>query len=197
MGGRMSAARTRQVSTTAMRWAWEFVKDYNATHATHRLYPKLTPKSAKQTGYRIFHREETQQAIRAVEAELLEQSKVRLHRELEELAVVAHSSVDHYITDDDGRVQLADGAPPNAMRAVSSIKRKVRTIPQKDGEPIIEVDTELRLWSKPEALRMSMQHIGALVDRHELSGPNQGPIPISSDVRDRLASRLARLAAGN
>lgn len=35
------------------------------------------------------------------------------------------------------------------------------------------------------------------ISRLEHSGPDGSPISISSDVRDRLASRLARLAAGN
>jgi hypothetical protein len=57
------------------------------------------------------------------------------------------------------------------MRAVSSIKRKTRIIPQKDGEPIIERELEFRLWNKPTTLTDLGKHFKLFTDRLELIGP--------------------------
>lgn len=160
-----------------LRWAWEFVKDYNATLATKRLRPDVTPKSARQIGYRILHSDEGRRAVAAVEDELLEQSKVRVHKLLEEIGLVAHASVEHYIEDENGRLSLAQGAPPNALRAVSSIKRKRRTY-MRDDELVTEVELDYRLWNKPEALRLGMQHLGQLTEKHEHTGKDGAPLEV-------------------
>jgi len=143
------------------------VLDFNATAATMRAAPRSNPKTAKQRGYILLHREDTQAELARLEEALTEQAGIKLRRLLEELRAVAYSSIDDFVIDAEGRVQLRDGAPDEALRAVASIKRKQRFIPRKDEDPIIETDTEIRLWSKPEALRLGMQHVGALVDRSE------------------------------
>src|SRR6185312_16097680 len=119
-----------------------------------RAAPRSNPKTAKQRGYILLHREDTQAELTRLEEALTEQAGIKLRRLLEELRAVAYSSIDDYVIDAEGRVQLRDGAPEEALRAVASIKRKQRFIPRKDEEPIIETDTEIRLWSKPEALRL-------------------------------------------
>lgn len=173
----MSAPKSKRIPGSVLRWAWEFVKDYNATQATQRVRPHITHNSARQIGYRILHSEEGRRAIAAVEDELLEQSKVRVHKLLEEIGLVAHSSIDHFALDDEGRVQLAENAPPNALRAVASMKRKRRTYTRDDVETT-EVETEIRLWNKPEALRLGMQHLGQLTEKHEHTGKDGAPLEV-------------------
>ena len=163
----MTTPRSKRPSAFLRRWCAEYVLDFNATAATMRVSPQSNPKSARQRGYILLHREDVQAELARLEQELTEQTGIKLWRLLEELRAVAYSSIDDFMIDDEGRVQLRDGAPGEALRAVASIKRKQRFIPQKDNEPIIETDTEIRLWSKPEALRLGMQHVGALVDRSE------------------------------
>lgn len=52
--------------------------------------------------------------------------------------------------------------------------------------------------SRVRALEMLLRITGKLVDRSEWSGPNGGPLSIDiTDVRQRLAGRLARIASGN
>ncbi|HXE59492.1 MAG TPA: terminase small subunit [Gemmatimonadaceae bacterium] len=163
----MSTPRPKRPSAFLRRWCAEYVLDFNATAATMRAAPRSNPKTAKQRGYLLLHREDTQAELARLEEALTEQAGIKLRRLLEELRAVAYSSIDDFVIDAEGRVQLRDGAPDEALRAVASIKRKQRFIPRKDEDPIIETDTEIRLWSKPEALRLGMQHVGALVDRSE------------------------------
>ena len=109
-----------------------------------------------------------------------ERTRVNADRVLTELAPLAFSNVDNFVIDDAGNVALKDGVPDSAMRSVSSIKRKVRIIPQgKRGEglePIIEYDTELRLWDKNSALEKAMNHLGMIRQRHELTGKDGKPL---------------------
>lgn len=69
------------------------------------------------------------------------------------------------------------------------------------GEDRVQIGVlkKYRAWNKNEALKMILQAYGALLDRHELSGPNGGPIPIDPagelsdlDRARRIAFLLAR-----
>jgi len=52
--------------------------------------------------------------------------------------------------------------------------------------------------ARVRCLDMLLRITGKLVDRAEWSGPGGGPISMEvSDVRERIAGRLARIAAGN
>lgn len=84
---------------------------------------------------------------------------------LQELAIVGLSNILHYAIDDLGNVALTADAPPYAMRAVSSIKKRIR-----HDESGTTITTEITLWSKLSALRMAAQHLGMLTEKVEHSG---------------------------
>ena len=65
---------------------------------------------------------------------------------LHELEALAFSSVEYYRVSAAGEVALAPGAPPNAMQAVQSIKRRVTT---RGTDARLETvrDVEIRLWT--------------------------------------------------
>lgn len=104
-----------------------------------------------------------------------------------EIAAIAHSDLRHYTIDGAGNVVPAEGAPPDAMRAISRVKMKRKTIPQgKDlaGNPlppIVEVEADLYLWDKPTALRIAAQIRGMLVKRAPV-GPDGKAVPPLPDV---------------
>lgn len=105
------------------------------------------------------------------------------------MAALALSSIDHYVITDEGQVTLAEGAPPNAMAAVQSIKRKTRSYYDKVREcEVREYDVEIRLWDKPAPLKLMGRHanVKACFDRVEVTGAGGGPIEIA-------AARLAEL----
>ncbi len=79
---------------------------------------------------------------------------------LRELKVIGMSDVGHYeVGDPVEPVKVRDGAAPEARRAISSVKRRVRRIEREDGPPEVVEDVEFRLWNKPEALRLAGQHL--------------------------------------
>lgn len=83
---------------------------------------------------------------------------------LRELKLLVLSNVKHYAIDGNGDVQLAEGAPEEAIRALASVKRKVHT-----GRDGTSVESEFKLWDKPSAVRMAAQHLGLLVEKQEIT----------------------------
>jgi hypothetical protein len=95
---------------------------------------------------------------------------------LNEIAILSHSCVEHYTLDDFGQLRAAEGAPEGVMRAIKSVKKKIRH--DKDGS--VTYDVSFELWEKPGQLKIMGKHAGvkACSDRMEVTGPNGGPIPI-------------------
>lgn len=74
-------------------------------------------------------------------------------RILHELAIIAFSNIGDFFVSSGGKIALKEGVPEYAMRAVSSAEFTV-TETEEDGKQTISYKTKIRLWSKPDALRM-------------------------------------------
>ena len=89
-----------------------------------------------------------------------------VERVVKEASILAMSSVEHYAIDARGNLVLAPGAPPDAMRAVSRVKK--RTLLDRDGAPrAYEVD--FALWDKPGSIKLVGQHLGMFAERHQVT----------------------------
>jgi phage terminase small subunit len=111
----------------------------------------------------------------AIEEEIDHRAKsayVTASRVLVELAIVGQSSLEDYVLTEDGRVVLAPGAPREAMRAVSSVERKVTVTTDDLGNERRVVDTKIRLWDKTRALELLAKHLGMLIERFRIDDPN-------------------------
>lgn len=136
-----------------------FVTEYVVGKDAHKaaLAAGYSAKTAGVTGAKMVRIPKVAQAIETALKKLEVRSEITQTRVLNELALLVFSDVTHYVMDDDGNVTLAEGAPPAAMRAVSSIKRKVHY----DGKGnVIGRDCELRLWDKPGPLKLAGRHVG-------------------------------------
>lgn len=135
-----------------------------------------------------------QHAIRTTRAQ--RQARVDMTREtvLTEMSYLARSSVEHYLIDDDGNVSLAEGAPDGAMRAIQSIKKKVSTRTDKDGNEFRTVDVELKLWDKPNPLKLMGKEVGLFADRVEHTGKDGGPIEYANMTTEELHAKALELA---
>ena len=143
------------------RFVEEYLVDLNATKAAERAgYSK---KTANEQGARLLANVSVAAAVFAGKAARSERTKITADTVLEELMLILKSDVLHYSQSDSGGLDLVDGAPEGAQRAVSSMKRKIRI--DQDGNE--HVETEIKLWDKPSTLRMAMQHLGILVEKHE------------------------------
>jgi phage terminase small subunit len=136
------------------RFVTEYLVDLNATQAAIRA--GYSEASARQIASDLLSKHDIQEAVAKAMADREARTQITQDKVLRELAALGMSDIRHYSFGDDGTVTLAIDAPDHAMRAVSSIKRKVRV--DEDGNTTI--DTELRLWDKPATLRMIGQHLG-------------------------------------
>lgn len=166
------------------RFVQEYLIDLNATQAAVRA--GYSTKTAKQIGSRLLTNVDVSTAIADRRTVLGESTGLTQERIRQELMILGFSNLWDFIIDENGHVALAPGAPVTSIRAVSSIKRKRRVIPQgEDSDPIVEYETEIKLWDKPATLRLAGQHLGMYIEKKEISVPAGGgvlaiPVPIDS-----------------
>lgn len=152
----------------------EYLVDLNGTQAAIRA--GYAPASANVEAVRLLSNATISDAIERAKAQRAARVSVSADAVISELSILANSNIEHYILDDFGQLRAAEDAPDGVMRAVKSIKRKVRH--DKDGSITYEVSFEL--WDKPGQLKLMGRHAGAKAcfDRVEVSGPGGGAIPV-------------------
>jgi phage terminase small subunit len=166
------------------RFVEEYLLDLNGKQAAIRA--GYSPKTAEVLASQTLRIPKVQAAITAAQARRSQRTEITQDTVLRELAVLAQSSIDHYVIDDQGNVQIRDGVPPEAIRAVASLKKKIV-----HTEAAIIYETTITLWNKPASVRMAGEHTG-LFKGTEQALPN---IHLHLDAaRDRLADRLDHLA---
>jgi phage terminase small subunit len=169
--GGESALTNRQA-----RFVAEYLVDLNATQAAVRA--GYSPRGGDVQGVRLLGNVRVAAAIAAAQAARSVRTEVTQDRVLLELARLGFSDISHYEVDDAGNVTLAEGADPQAMRAVSTLKRKTRIIPQKNGGDIIEHDVEIKLWDKNTALANIGKHLGMFAENLNIRTPD-GPLQVT------------------
>lgn len=174
-----ASARSEDEKFTERQRAFvrEYMLDLNATQAAIRA--GYSSNGAGVIGARLLSYPHVRARVDKALAD--RNSKIQLSHDavVAEMATLAMSSVDHYYIDDEGQVRLSDGAPSNAMAAIQSIKKKTRVHYGKDGEITgKDYDVEIRLWDKPNPLRLMGRHVGvkAFYDRVEVTGKDGEPI---------------------
>lgn len=141
------------------RFVEEYLIDLNATQAAIRA--GYSAKTAESQGSSLLRNPKVARAVAARQDERAHDVGITQARVLRELALLSFSDITHYEVNDLGKIVLTEDAPKGAQRAISSLKRKVFT--DKDGGKSVEV--ELRLWNKPEPLKLAGKHVGLFADK--------------------------------
>jgi len=176
-----------KLNTRQLAFIREYIVDFNGTRAAIRAgYPKV---GASVTAVRLLG--DSRIAAAVEQAKEMRAIRVNMTADsvLEEVATLANASVEHYKVDDDGNLILAEGAPPNAMRAIQSVKRRKIVKEDPSGAITITYEVEFKLWDKPGALKLMGRHVGikAFADRLELTGAGGGPIEIAAQRLSELS----------
>lgn len=182
----------RPLTPRQQRFVDEYLIDLNATQAAIRA--GYSERTAQEQSSRLLSNAMVQQAIQQAQQARSEITGVRAANVLREIALLAHSTITDYVIDDHGNVTLAEGVHPGAIRAVASIKKKIRAI----GETVVERETEIKLWSKTESLKLASQHLGLLKERLELTGKDGGPVALTVEqatTADRDLEEFRRVRA--
>lgn len=170
----------------------EYLIDHNATQAAIRS--GCSPRSADVTAARWLGKASVQDRIRTLTEAQSKRLELKADDILRELLLIAQSDVEDYTIDDSGRLVTADR---KKTRAVSSVKRKIRRIVGTDGsKKVEEIETEIKLWPKVEALKLLGQHLRLWIERHEHGGDGGGPIQHTHEyqhLRGLPAGELLRI----
>lgn len=129
----------------------------NASKAYEHAGYRARGASARANASECLRRPHVVAAVAAGKADRAEKASLDASKVLTEVSVLAHSDLTHYVINDDGRVVLAAGAPPDAMKALRSIKKKV--FYDKQGN-VTGRQVEVSLWDKPKSLDLEGSHLG-------------------------------------
>jgi phage terminase small subunit len=149
--------------------------DDNATAAALRAgYDPVDIHSIVQT---LLFEPRIISAIAVAKAQRDSRIKTTQDTVLHEMSLLARSSIDHYRVTDDGDVVVKPGAPEGAMRAIQSAKHRItsRTNP-KTGETTTVHEVEIKLWDKPNPLKLLGRQVGLFPDRVEHTGKDGAAI---------------------
>lgn len=153
----------KELTPKQARFVAQYLIDNNAKQAAIRAgYSKDT---AVEQGSRLLTYVHVMEAIKAGQAKIANKLEITAERVAAELAKIGFSNIQDYSFDDYGHVDLAEGSDDEAIKAVSSIKRK--KFCDKDGNDL-GVETEIKLWDKPRALEMLARHLG-MFDKDKLN----------------------------
>ncbi len=158
------------------RFVDEYLIDSNATQAALRA--GYSPKSSRDIGQQLLNKTHIAPVIEARQRAIAAQKGISAERVLQELAVIGFSNIEHYRLNDAYHLTLTADAPEHAMRAIASVKHRIRTIPHDEGETELQHDIEYRLWDKNVALTNLGKYLKLFIERHEVSGPDGGPLPV-------------------
>lgn len=184
-------AKAKPLSHKQQGFVDEYIKDRNATQAAIRAgYAK--GRSAGVQGTRLLADPRIAAAIRERLRAASEAAGATAAAVLGELRLVGMSDIRHYKVDGaTGDWRLAEGAPPEAWRAVASARVRTTTRTTEAGTETV-VDAELRLWSKPDALRMLGENLGLFPQKHRfLVGEDLGRLSDEELARRRKEVGLA------
>lgn len=164
----------------------EYLVDLNATQAAIRA--GYSPKSAYSQGQRLLKNVEIKAAVDAGMAKRATKTEITQEKVLKELTVLAHSNVDDYQMNGDGRLVPAEGKSPEVMRAVSSVKYRTRTIGIGDKAQVVS-EVEFRLWDKPGTLKLEGRHVGLFPNEVKLTTDEDTLAGLLSAAHDLRAAR--------
>ena len=155
-------------------------------------------KAAEEAGYaagtagaqgsRLLQNPAIKEAIDDSAAERSAAAKVEQEKVLRELHTVLNSSIGDYEVDEDGRVRVRPGVPPEAIRAV----RSVRWRREYDFDGNLRQETmQLTLWDKPKSLSLALRYLGLLTDRIEVETNANVHLYMPDNRRDAKEDALA------
>lgn len=159
----------------------EYLLDLNATQAAIRA--GYSAANAGQIGGQLLEKTRIAAAIQAAMDKRSQRVKLSADEVLGELAILGTSDVSQYKMAPEGHLTLVDGAPKDAMRAVSSVKMRTRA-----DETGVTREVEFKLWDKNTALTNAGRHLKLFTDKVQLSASRSFADTLRA-ARERAAKR--------
>ena len=137
------------------------------------------PEAAKFAGYAdstcktakagLLQQPKIQAAISIAREARVNRTQIDSDKVVEELAMIGFFNFKD-LFDEAGQLIPIEDMPDRCGHVIASITEKV--------DQALNVTTTIKIHSKLDALKMIAQHLGMLVDRKEISGPNGSPVDV-------------------
>lgn len=172
---------TELISPKQDQFCQEYIIDNNATKAAERA--EYSKKTAYSMGSRLLKNVEIQARIAELRAKREKRTNVTQDRVVKELALLGFSDLKNYIDIDPNtgaiRAKGFEQMPEQESRALQSIKEDRVIKEDAKGEQVTIYDkVSFKMHDKIRALEILAKHLGMLVERHEVTGEDGGPIMI-------------------
>ena len=178
--------RKATLTPKQQRFVDAYLLSLNATQAYLDAGYQVSAPVAAVNAHRMLRNAKVAAALAVAQATLTAKLGMTQEAVLHEIDLLQHSNLAHYTVDDYGNLRLAAHAPADAMRALSSLKKKIIHTPTG-----MIYETEIKLWNKPASLRMGGEHLGIF----KTTSQDIPDIHVHvHTARERLTSRVAHLA---
>ncbi len=159
----------------------EYLKDLNATQAAIRA--KYSKKTANVQGPRLLVNVSVAQRIAELKEKRDKRTELTQDWIIKELKLIGGSDLQNYIDIDPNtgamRAKGFEEMPEGTSRALQSIKEDRVIKEDADGKKVTVYDkVNFRVHDKIRALEILAKHKGMLVERHEVTGEDGGPVKI-------------------
>jgi phage terminase small subunit len=124
--------------------------------------------SAKANASRLIANDNVRARIDELKQDRIGRVEVKQDDVLKELLIMMKSSIHDYEFDEKGYVVVRPESKEEMIRAVSSVKRRIKKYTEGSGDnarPVEVEEIEYRLWPKDKAVEMAMRHLGILNDK--------------------------------
>lgn len=157
-----------KISEKHRRFVDEYLKGGNATVAYKAAgYKVKTEKSARAAAARLLTNVTVARHLAERQKALTNRADIKAAEVVRELGRLGFSDIGKHLEwDKDGNTTLiaSKDLSENERRAVSSVRRIIRTIPQRNGQPIVEADFSFKLHDKKGALDSLSKILGLTRD---------------------------------
>ena len=146
------------------RFAAEYLIDLNATQAATRAgYSK---KTAYSQGQRLLKHAEVQEAIQEGQRARAARTGITQDRVLQELGRVAFSDI-RKLFNKDGSLKSPAELDDDTAAAIASMETLEEFSGSGKDREFVGYARKVRTHGKVESLRLAMQHLGMLVEKHQ------------------------------
>ena len=181
----------RELTPKQKAFVAEYLVDLNATQAASRA-----GYSDGNYGRQLLTNPNVEAALAKAFSARQQRTEITADRVLQELALIAFANHGDYFDWDEERACYIPkrDLTREQMAAISAMESEQEVLFEgrgADREPVGSVrKLKIRMHDKLAALREIGKHLG-IAERHELSGPNGGPIEHSvTETREKVARRL-------
>jgi phage terminase small subunit len=171
--------RSKALTLRRAAFVAEFIRTFNARRSA--IAAGYSERGAQAQGSYLLTNPKVIADIEAARAKLIEKIQVTSERMLSELAGIAFFDPAD-VFNPDGTLMALSEMPPQARRAIAGIEVETLFSGTGDNRQQIGLLRKIRLVPKLQALEMLARHLGLFIERHEITGPNRGPVEVDAQI---------------